>query len=312
MTVNIDLNSIKGKIETYIDNYYNYNKKSDNVYDMSKYKKSENNFRYYKQILQGSINSVIMQNALNKLKSFQIKTFSKKNASGSSSGYNSNVIPFIPFKCVSQQIHQSQILTSNDDTIIYKFKDKNVAKVIKVTNLEKYIKISSICKYNIADCIKNVIDISNFVHGLGIGPKIYTNGICKIDDNNLFHYIEMEHIDGRPLNLFLEDDNNSDSIKKEILKKVNNQLTQLRKKSIIHNDFDSKNFMVVTKDGKYEIKIIDYNLSESYKFKAHSDEVNQIHKIFEEIYNIDLIDYVVCSLLKNNDVNIKLISLSNT
>jgi hypothetical protein len=308
--LNIDLTLLNKNMEIYIENYYkslddNFKNSLDDIYDIRKTKKSEDNFKNYTYILEEQIYKLLVKRSLDKIQrelNIKIALPNKKK----NSEYNTNVLKYPQYECINHQIRNSQILSVTDDSIVYKIIEKNNKRVIKVTDLNKYVRMSVNCKYNIANCLKNIINISHYVgNKLGVGPKMLKNEICQTN-NGLFHSMEMEFIDGVRLDKFLDDKTIFDSTKKEVLKKVKVQLDKLKKKYIMHNDIDTKNFVVITdKDGKSDIKILDYNLSESLEYVVTSKQFIQNQEIYKNIYEIDIIDYVICKLIQNNDIKIK-------
>jgi predicted Ser/Thr protein kinase len=94
---------------------------------------------------------------------------------------------------------------------------------------------------------------------LGIAPNIYSS---NFDNYSKKLTIEMEYIDGIFLDNYLKQPNID---KKRVKRILFTAINKLYNNGINHKDISNKNIIIVTKDGKIDVKILDYGDSIVYE-----------------------------------------------
>jgi len=156
--------------------------------------------------------------------------------------------------------------------------------------LEKFMKINC-----------NEFDLSKNIGKHNIGPKAYhlyfaydshVNNICSI--------MIMEYLDGQTLA------NYKKKVTDEIKNQLSNQIEKLHKLNIIHQDLHQNNIMIVHKNKKIYVYLIDLGGS-LIKNNILNYRKNKNYSILDTINNNNNISDLILlsySLFKNNKINI--------
>ena len=146
---------------------------------------------------------------------------------------------------------------------VYLFKKKDIFYACKI---EEYLFDENKNKYfieNIDEFItrkNNEYKLLNIVGINNIGPKIYNNHYIIIN-NKLYNILIMEYIDGKTLYDYLRIETYTENKINKIKKLINKKINKLHKLNIIHGDLHLNNIMIVEKNNKINIFIIDLGLS---------------------------------------------------
>ena len=146
---------------------------------------------------------------------------------------------------------------------VYLFKKKDIFYACKI---EEYLFDENKNKYfieNIDEFItrkNNEYKLLNIVGINNIGPKIYNNHYIIIN-NQLYNILIMEYIDGKTLYDYLRIETYTENKINKIKKIINKKINKLHKLNIIHGDLHLNNIMIVEKNNKINIFIIDLGLS---------------------------------------------------
>ena len=146
---------------------------------------------------------------------------------------------------------------------VYLFKKKDIFYACKI---EEYLFDENKNKYfieNIDEFItrkNNEYKLLNIVGINNIGPKIYNNHYIIIN-NQLYNILIMEYIDGKTLYDYLRIETYTENKINKIKKLINKKINKLHKLNIIHGDLHLNNIMIVEKNNKINIFIIDLGLS---------------------------------------------------
>ena len=163
---------------------------------------------------------------------------------------------------------------------VYLFKKKDIFYACKI---EEYLFDENKNKYfieNIDEFItrkNNEYKLLNTVGINNIGPKIYNNHYIIIN-NKLYNILIMEYIDGKTLHDYLETETYTENKINKIKKIINKKINKLHKLNIIHGDLHLNNIMIVEKNNKINIFIIDLGLSRKTN--------NKISELKKYNYNI--------------------------
>lgn len=214
------------------------------------------------------------------------------------------------------------IFTKSDDMIDYLI-DKEY-KFIKHINsgaygavyLFKKNKKSYACKIETLDDNEEVDDfikrknkeyeLSKIIGINHIGPKIYKNDYI-LTDSKLSNILIMDYIDGDTLYNYLIAKNYTEDKMNEIKKVLNDKLNKLHKLNIFHNDLHLNNIMIVEKNKKFNIYIIDLGLSIK-KNKIYNNLSNKNLKVINyiDIYDkskVNIHYIIIYNLYKNKKIN---------
>jgi len=168
--------------------------------------------------------------------------------------------------------------------------DKNMPYWNNYNYLEKFMKINC-----------NEFDLSKNIGKHNIGPKAYhlyfaydshVNNICSI--------MIMEYLDGQTLA------NYKKKVTDEIKNQLSNQIEKLHKLNIIHQDLHQNNIMIVHKNKKIYVYLIDLGGS-LIKNNILNYRKNKNYSILDTINNNNNISDLILlsySLFKNNKINI--------
>jgi len=163
---------------------------------------------------------------------------------------------------------------------VYLFKKKDIFYACKI---EEYLFDENKNKYfieNIDEFItrkNNEYKLLNIVGINNIGPKIYNNHYIIIN-NKLYNILIMEYIDGKTLYDYLRIETYTENKINKIKKLINKKINKLHKLNIIHGDLHLNNIMIVEKNNKINIFIIDLGLSRKTN--------NKISELKKNNYNI--------------------------
>lgn len=155
---------------------------------------------------------------------------------------------------------------------VYLFKKKDIFYACKI---EEYLFVENIDEFitrkNNEYKLLKTVGINN------IGPKIYNNYYIIIN-NKLYNILIMEYIDGKTLADYLQTETYTENKINKIKKLINKKIDKLHKLNIIHADLHLNNIMIIEKNNKINIFIIDLGLSRETN--------NMISELKKNNYNI--------------------------
>jgi tRNA A-37 threonylcarbamoyl transferase component Bud32 len=155
---------------------------------------------------------------------------------------------------------------------VYLFKKKDIFYACKIDELKNFENIDEyITRKNNEYKLLNTVGINN------IGPKIYNNHYIIVN-NKLYNILIMEYIDGKTLADYLATETYTENKINKIKKLINKKINKLHKLNIIHGDLHLNNIMIVEKNNKINIFIIDLGLSGKTN--------NKISELKKNNYNI--------------------------
>lgn len=126
--------------------------------------------------------------------------------------------------------------------------------------------------------LKNVIDITNKAHELGIGPKLYDVFILK--GPNFLSLIKVyEYIDGRPWGNFKSDKEMNHSVVQ-----LKHHIHTMNKAGIIHHDLHTGNVML----SNNKVYIIDFDRANFYD----TEEEDDIYRFEQNFYDDFSYDHI--------------------
>lgn len=183
---------------------------------------------------------------------------------------------------------------------------KDLKNTEKLENYSNYSVEIIKAKYNNKDVIlkKSLLedyDLFNEVQALkNISNQYIVNYYgCTIENNKIYNIV-IEYINGKPLNDFLDD--NEDLLLNyewinEILLQITKGIKCIHDNNFYHNDIKSANIMIYEKN---KIKLIDFGSCGSKKLQCFSGTYNAPEK-YEEIYNNLYNKYVKNLRIKKHD-----------
>lgn len=163
---------------------------------------------------------------------------------------------------------------------VYLFKKKDIFYACKIDELKNDENKNKYYIENIDEYItrkNNEYKLLNIVGINNIGPKIYNNHYIIIN-NKLYNILIMEYIDGKTLYDYLRIETYTENKINKIKKLINKKINKLHKLNIIHGDLHLNNIMIVEKNNKINIFIIDLGLSRKTN--------NKISELKKNNYNI--------------------------
>lgn len=183
---------------------------------------------------------------------------------------------------------------------VYLFKKKNIFYACKIDELRIDESIDEyITRKNNEYKLLNIVGINN------IGPKIYNNHYIIVN-NKLYNILIMEYIDGKTLFDYLETETYTENKINKIKKLINKKINKLHKLNIIHRDLHLNNIMIVEKNNKINIFIIDLGLSrktnnEISELKKNNYNILKHVNIFNKTH-INEDELIIYKLYKNNKI----------
>jgi len=183
---------------------------------------------------------------------------------------------------------------------VYLFKKKDIFYACKIDELRIDESIDEyITRKNNEYKLLNIVGINN------IGPKIYNNHYIIVN-NKLYNILIMEYIDGKTLFDYLETETYTENKINKIKKLINKKINKLHKLNIIHRDLHLNNIMIVEKNNKINIFIIDLGLSrktnnEISELKKNNYNILKHVNIFNKTH-INEDELIIYKLYKNNKI----------
>lgn len=183
---------------------------------------------------------------------------------------------------------------------VYLFKKKDIFYACKIDELRIDESIDEyITRKNNEYKLLNIVGINN------IGPKIYNNHYIIVN-NKLYNILIMEYIDGKTLFDYLETETYTENKINKIKKLINKKINKLHKLNIIHRDLHLNNIMIVEKNNKINIFIIDLGLSRKTNNKISELKKNNYNILkYVNILNkthINEDELIIYKLYKNNKI----------
>lgn len=183
---------------------------------------------------------------------------------------------------------------------VYLFKKKDIFYACKIDELRIDESIDEyITRKNNEYKLLNIVGINN------IGPKIYNNHYIIVN-NKLYNILIMEYIDGKTLFDYLETETYTENKINKIKKLINKKINKLHKLNIIHRDLHLNNIMIVEKNNKINIFIIDLGLSRKTNNKISELKKNNYNILnYVNIFNkthINEDELIIYKLYKNNKI----------